>query len=172
MKINERHPINLKKPLIEAVDNHCGEVMILLIRLGTNPNTRDGKDDTFILHNSLRDKYPGAIRTTRLLMSFIQDKADTVRDEEPSNTVASSDSKRYWLKINRKRKNYRIADMVEMGVPHLPRFIFALIEQAYAQWMIVLKIMKTLANEETKYHRMFYMLGGPPNGHGKIMTAR
>ena len=167
--VNSKNGVTNKSALREAVEHHNYDVIKMLVGLGADPNMRDGKDDDFILYAALRDTSPGAIKTTRLLLTFMETKADPDGQAGSSNTMASSDGKRYWLETSRNRKNYRPDDMVQMGVPHLPRFIFSLAGQAYAQWKLVKEISVTLANQET-YHRMVFVLGGPP-GHGKTMTA-
>jgi len=60
--------------------------------------------------------------------------------------------------------------MVELGLPHLSKFLFALAGQKYAQRTMVKEVVLRLATQET-YRRMVFLLGGPP-WHGKTMAAK
>ena len=168
--INGKSVITKKTALGEAVENHNLDVIKMLVNIGADPNIRDGEEDEYVLYKTLRDESPGAMKTTRFLLSFLEAKADPTGESGSSDVIASSDGKKYWLQQNRDRKTYRKDDLVTMGVPDLPLFLFSLVGQSYAKWKLMKDISCKLANQEV-YKRKVYILGGPP-GHGKTMAAK
>ena len=166
--INDEHHLTQKCPLREAAEHNNDGTIAFLVSKGADPNKADGKG--FILYSCLRSTSAGSLRTTRTLLSLMETRADPDGDKGSSDRIASSDGKRYWLGVSRRRPKYRKEDMVNMGVPNLPQFYFALAGQSYAQRTLVKNIAGKLANQE-KYRRLVFVLGGPP-GHGKTMAAK
>ena len=167
--VNDKHPMTNQTALSEAVKYHNNEIIRLLVNFGANPNERVGKEELFILYYNLKDTSPGAIETTRLLLSLPETKADPDDVLGSSNAIASSAGKQYWLEVSRNRKPYERSDMEKIGTPRLSEFAFALYGQQYAQWKLAKDIATTLANQQS-YNRLVFLLGGPP-GHGKTMAA-
>mmetsp|Transcript_50905 Transcript_50905/g.99603 ORF Transcript_50905/g.99603 Transcript_50905/m.99603 type:complete len:360 (+) Transcript_50905:418-1497(+) len=106
-KVNTRNKITKKTALREAVESHNYEVIELLVGLGADPNMRDGRDDDHILYAVLRDSSPGAIRTTRLLLSHSETLADPDGRKSSSDEIASSEGKCYWLENSRNALKYK-----------------------------------------------------------------
>ena len=92
---------------------------------------------------------------------MLETKADPDPDPNPSeehtDSIASTDGKRYWLDVSRRRPQYRREDLRSMGVIRLPRFFFALTGQDYVKWKLVSEITTRLANQDA-YHQMVFVL--------------
>lgn len=149
--VNKPSHLTKKTPLREATENFNNEVVMFLVGKGADPNKKD--DHGYVLHSCLGSTEVGSLGTTRTLLSLMETRADPDGESGSSNTIASSDGKRYWLNVSRIRPQYRREDMDKMKVPHLARFYFALAGQPYAKHTMVSEISNILSNQE-KYRRM------------------